>query len=204
MFAADPIALLRGDRVLSATSWPPICLEISVLKCCCRNDSECGRNWTLLRVLRRVHLECGAVQLTMLDRQPEMRPSDAILNVLANYAEFRGRASLPEFWWWCLFLMLALLMLLVVDGVVSARILGYPTFSSDSGRPLSVLGGIALAPPTLAVAARRLHDVGRSGWWLLVGFVPILGNLYLAWVLSRPTSKRDNRYGSSVYGLPRT
>ncbi|WP_339949630.1 DUF805 domain-containing protein [uncultured Albimonas sp.] len=133
-----------------------------------------------------------------------MKFSYAVSNVLANFAEFRGRAGLAEFWWWCLFALLVQLAMVVLDNTLSAMVLGFPMFSQRSGHPLTLLVGLVLAPPTLAVAARRLHDVGRSGWLLLVGFVPVVGNLYLLWALSRPTSTRSNRYGSSVHGLQRT
>ena len=133
-----------------------------------------------------------------------MKFSYAVSNVFANFAEFRGRAGRHEFWWWCLFALLVMLAAILVDMTLSARLLGFEMFSARAGHPLSVLAAAILALPTLAAAGRRLHDVGRSGWWLLAGFVPVLGNLYLLWLLTRPTSTRDNRYGSSVYGLQRT
>lgn len=133
-----------------------------------------------------------------------MRFSYAVSNVFANFAEFRGRASLSEFWWWCLFGVIVMAAAGLVDGAVSAPVLGFPMFSLEAGHPLMAVCVLLLAVPTLATACRRLHDVGRSGWWLLAGFVPVLGNLALLWFLTRPTSGRDNRYGSSVAGLQRT
>ncbi|MDF2234927.1 DUF805 domain-containing protein [Albimonas sp. CAU 1670] len=133
-----------------------------------------------------------------------MKFSDAVSNVFLNFAEFRGRAGLQEFWWWCLFLLLVAAGAFVVDNTVSATLLGFPMFSLESGHPLTLISGLLLTPPTLAVAGRRLHDVGKSAWWLLTGFVPVLGNLYLLWLMLRPTSTRSNRYGSSVHGLQRT
>ena len=133
-----------------------------------------------------------------------MKFSHAVSNVFANFAEFRGRASLAEFWWWSLFAAVLVLALLLIDETVSAPLLGFPMFSPRSGHPLTVIGVLLLMMPTLAAACRRLHDVGRSGWWLLAGFVPVLGNLLLLWFLTRPTPARSNRYGSSVRGLQRT
>ncbi len=133
-----------------------------------------------------------------------MKFKHAVSNVLANFAEFRGRAGRHEFWWWCAFAFCVLLLTLLIDNTVSATLLGFEMFSMRSGHPVTALCAVLLALPTLAVAGRRLHDVGRSSWWLMAGFVPVLGNVYLAWLLSRPTSTRDNRYGSSVFGLQRT
>ncbi|SFI37144.1 DUF805 domain-containing protein [Albimonas pacifica] len=133
-----------------------------------------------------------------------MKFSYAISNVFSNFAEFRGRAGRHEYWWWCLFVALALVAMVLVDNIVSAPLLGFEMFSMRAGHPLSALTVALLALPTLAVSSRRLHDVGKPGWLLLAGFVPVLGNLYLLWLLTRPTSTRDNRYGSSVFGLQRT
>ncbi|MEC9431297.1 MAG: DUF805 domain-containing protein [Pseudomonadota bacterium] len=130
--------------------------------------------------------------------------SDSVLNVFANYFEFRGRATRSEYWWWALFSLIVSVALQIVDGMVSAPAMGYAAFAMDAGRPITMVGLLALVPPTLAVGCRRLHDTGRSGWWLLVGFAPVVGTLALIWLLTRPSAERDNRFGSSVAGLQRT
>ena len=129
---------------------------------------------------------------------------DAVINVWINYGRFRGRASVAEFWWRVLFALGLLAGLFVLDGLVSAPTLGFPVFDLRSGHPLSVLGALALATPTLATASRRLHDTSRSARWLLLGLVPVIGNLALIWLLSRPGVRRDNRHGATVEGLHRT
>ncbi len=130
--------------------------------------------------------------------------SDSIQNVLLNFAEFRGRATRSEYWYWVLFALCLQVLFQIVDGLVSAPLMGFPPFALDAGRPISVLGMIALLPPTLAVGCRRLHDVGRSGWWLLLPLIPVIGALALLWMLTRTSVERDNRFGSSVTGLQRT
>ncbi len=129
---------------------------------------------------------------------------DAILNVLENYSHFRGRASRAEFGWWVLLAACALAVLFLVDQTVAAPLMGFRPFDRNAGHPLLVLGVLVVLTPTLAVATRRLHDAERSGAWLWAALVPALGWAWLAWLLSRPTSMRDNRYGSNVIGLSRT
>lgn len=93
--------------------------------------------------------------------------SEAIMQGLRKYAGFGGRATRPEYWWWMLgiwavFIVLGALTILIPDaaGVLSMA---------------EMLFGLAVALPTMAVTARRLHDIGKSGWWqlpwLIVGSV---------------------------------
>ena len=133
-----------------------------------------------------------------------MKFAYAVANVLSNFAEFRGRASLAEFWWWALFCLIVMSVLTLADGAISAPAMGFEMFSLQAGRPLSLVGALLLSVPTLAVSCRRLHDAGRAGFWALAGFVPVAGWALMLWFLTRPTSRRANRYGSSVAGLQRT
>lgn len=129
---------------------------------------------------------------------------ESLRNVLENYAYFGGRASRSEFGWWALVAFGGLALLFVLDQLIAAPLMGFRPFDGNAGHPLAVLGVLAVLTPTLAVASRRLHDVGRSGAWLWAAFVPVLGWAWLTWLLSRPTSGRSNRYGSNVIGLTRT
>lgn len=130
--------------------------------------------------------------------------SDSILNILSNFAEFRGRATRSEYWYWVLFTLIVNVALQIVDGMISAPAMGFAAFELDAGRPLTLVGMLALLAPSLAVACRRLHDAGRSGKWLLIGVIPVAGVLALTWLLSRPSIERGNRFGSTVAGLQRT
>jgi uncharacterized membrane protein YhaH (DUF805 family) len=86
----------------------------------------------------------------------------AVKTCLTKYADFKGRATRPEFWWFALF---------SVGCQIFGQILG--------GDILSGIISLGLLLPTLAVGARRLHDVGRSAWWLLLLLLPVLGTLGL-------------------------
>ena len=115
---------------------------------------------------------------------------DWYLDILKNkYAQFTGRARRKEYWYFVLFNLLASIALGVIDGITG-------TYSDDAG--LGLLGGIyALAGfiPSIAVAMRRLHDTGRSGWWLLLALIPILGFLVLLVFMLLDSEPGDNQYG---------
>ena len=85
---------------------------------------------------------------------------EAIALGFRKYFDFRGRAQRAEYWWWVLFTTLASIALQAVDAVT-----GFPV--------LDALFSLATIIPTLAVSWRRMHDIGRSGWWNFLVFIPI-------------------------------
>jgi uncharacterized membrane protein YhaH (DUF805 family) len=117
-----------------------------------------------------------------------MSPRRAIRSGFANYANFDGRAGRAEFWWWNLFAFGAgyLVYLVLVLG------LGERSIELASGVSLVVM--LSLAIPSLAVALRRLHDLGNSGWWVLVAAVPVMDLLLLV-RLSQKGNVGGNSYG---------
>lgn len=112
---------------------------------------------------------------------------DCVKTCFNKYAHFRGRARRPELWYFVLFNFLVSIGLNIVDGMIFG-------FGSD----VSLFGGLyslAVLVPSLAVGARRLHDIGRSGWWLLVALIPLIGWIILIiWYASRGDDQ-DNEYG---------
>ncbi len=106
--------------------------------------------------------------------------------VLKKYAVFSGRARRREYW-----------LFVLINGVISLVItlvptlLGFPTFSTV----MSYIYTFAVLIPSLAVASRRLHDVGQSAWWLLVILVPFLGAAILIWFTTLDSEVGDNKYG---------
>jgi uncharacterized membrane protein YhaH (DUF805 family) len=112
-----------------------------------------------------------------------------LIAVKQKYADFSGRARRSEYWYFLLFYMLVLIALSVVDVV-----LGW--FSSDAG--VGVLSGIytlALLIPSLSVSVRRLHDTDRSGWWLLIGLLPLIGGIVLLVFFVQDSQAGANRFG---------
>lgn len=96
--------------------------------------------------------------------KPAMTIQESVKTCIQKYADFSGRASRAEFWWWVLATALVSMALSAVDSFINAASAVY--FFS----PLSSIFGLAILLPNLAVTARRLHDIGKTGWWQLVWF----------------------------------
>jgi uncharacterized membrane protein YhaH (DUF805 family) len=111
---------------------------------------------------------------------------EAISTCFRKYAEFNGRARRPEFWWFALFLLLTQL----AAGVVDEAVFG--------GRDMvEGLWTLATFLPSLSVSVRRLHDVGKSGWWVLFGLIPVVGWIVLlVWYCQRG-AEEANRFGGA-------
>ena len=93
------------------------------------------------------------------------------LQALKKYADFSGRARRKEYWFFILFYLIILIVLMIVDGFVGTQ-LGGAGFGI-----LTCIYALAMLIPALAVTVRRLHDTGRSGWWILIQFVPLVGSI---------------------------
>lgn len=107
-----------------------------------------------------------------------MNFGQAISSCLSNYATFSGRASRSEFWWFFLFQVLA------------------SVAASMFSEKLSGLVSLGLLLPALAVGARRLHDIGKSGWWQLL-MISGIGFLVLIYWWVQPTADDVSNYGST-------
>jgi len=124
-----------------------------------------------------------------------MNMQSAVQTVLKKYAVFSGRAPRSEYWYWVLALVLVSIGVTLVDGAIVAPMLGFERFSEDAGQPLEMLFTLAIFLPALGVSIRRLHDTDHSGWWILLGLIPIVGTLILLWWYTRPSDEGDNQYG---------
>lgn len=120
----------------------------------------------------------------------------AARKALSNYVNFSGRASRAEFWWWILALLIANVVTGLIDGAIVAPLLGFETFGEDAGQPLSFLLALALLLPCIAAGVRRLHDTDRSGWWLLLGLIPLIGTLILLYFYILQGDEEANRFGA--------
>ena len=114
-----------------------------------------------------------------------MEFGEAISNGFRNYVTFEGRASRSEYWYWVLFT--------VIVGAVTAT-LDYVAFPGNDYSPTNSLASLALLLPSLAVLARRLHDLDRTAWWLLLLLTGIGTILLVIWACFRGTAG-PNRYG---------
>ena len=104
---------------------------------------------------------------------------ESISTCLKKYAEFNGRAGRPEFWWFALFSLLVQ----AAGGIL--------------GQMIGGLLALALLLPSIAVGARRLHDVGKSGWLQLIGIIPLIGWIVLIYFFVQPSAAGANPYDAA-------
>lgn len=97
-------------------------------------------------------------------------------NVLSKYAQFEGKATRSEYWYF----VLANLIIAIILGIISGII-------GDETGILSLIYGLIVFLPTLAVAVRRLHDIGKSGWWWFINIVPIIGSIWFLILMVMPS-----------------
>ena len=104
--------------------------------------------------------------------------------VLKRYFDFDGRARRAEYWWFVLFNLIVSIVIGIIDGVVfGVQVLG-------------LIYALAILLPALGVSVRRLHDTNRSGWWLLISFVPVVGFIILIVFLATEGTKGPNNFGN--------
>jgi uncharacterized membrane protein YhaH (DUF805 family) len=109
------------------------------------------------------------------------------LGVLKNYATFSGRARRKEFWMFALINFVIMVILSALDMALGIGL-------------LSGLYALGVLLPSLAVGARRLHDIGKTGWWQLIGLVPLIGLLVLIIFFVMDSNPGDNQYGPNPKG----
>ena len=116
---------------------------------------------------------------------------NSIIDCYKKYAVFRGRACRKEFWLFMLYFLFCLYFpaLLVDFNATSVTASEYIIF------PLWILLFLGNIIPSIAVAVRRLHDIDKSGWWYLFGYVPLLGLILFVFYCQKGTAG-DNRFGS--------
>ena len=111
------------------------------------------------------------------------------LEALKKYAVFSGRARRMEYWYFVLFNIIVTVVLALIDTLLG-------TFNIVQG--VGLLSGIyslAVLIPTLAVMVRRLHDIDRTGWWILINLIPLVGTIVLLVFALTPGTPGSNRYG---------
>lgn len=122
---------------------------------------------------------------------------EAVKSVFSKYATFQGRASRSEYWFFYLFNILLEIGLLIV-GLILGAIVGDGT-GALAGMGIAyvllcIYGLIALIP-SISVFVRRMHDIGRSGWWYWLALVPLVGVIILLVFLLTGSDRGDNQYG---------
>lgn len=111
---------------------------------------------------------------------------EAIKRAFSNYCRFSGRASRSEYWWWFLFTIIVSTALNYIFLLVS---------SASTALLISGIVSLALLLPTIGLYFRRLHDIGKSGWWWLLLFIPIIGSIILIIWFCKDSQPTENQYG---------
>jgi uncharacterized membrane protein YhaH (DUF805 family) len=103
---------------------------------------------------------------------------EAISSVLGNYVTFSGRAPRSEYWYWALFILIISVIAMAIDLML---------FAESGYSPLGTLISLGLLLPNISVAVRRLHDIDRTGWWVLIAFTIIGIILLIIWACTKGT-----------------
>jgi len=114
-----------------------------------------------------------------------MNFGQAITSGLKNYANFQGRSSRSAFWYFALFNVLVGLAFQIMSGGDSSNFFGL----------LGGLASLALLLPSIAIGVRRLHDLDRSGWFILLALIPFIGGIILIVYYCQPSTAGANRFG---------
>jgi uncharacterized membrane protein YhaH (DUF805 family) len=120
---------------------------------------------------------------------------DGFIEAFRRYAELDGRSSRSEFWWFAVMNTLFGIVAMMIDHGL------FPESKAGRG-PIALLYGVIVASPLLAVAVRRLHDSGQSGWWLLMSVVPLIGQLALFGMFVNESEAGENEYGPEPRAQP--
>lgn len=117
------------------------------------------------------------------------------LKVLKQYTDFDGRARRTEYWMFGLFNFIAYITLLIVSGGLNSM------FGTEVFAGLIILYVLFIFIPSLAVSVRRLHDVGKSGWFMLISLVPLIGGIWLFVLYVTDSDHGSNEYGDNPKGF---
>jgi len=122
---------------------------------------------------------------------------DWYLKVMKQYADFSGRARRKEYWMFTLFniaIILALMIVLIAMGATNNKALFAIGWVLYCGYALAVI------IPSLAVCVRRLHDIGQSGWYYFIGFIPLVGGIILLVWFCQDSQAGENQWGANPKG----
>lgn len=101
-----------------------------------------------------------------------------------NYCNFQGRASRSEYWWYALFILILNFAIGFICGITGFNV-----------EIITAIVSLALLLPGLGLCVRRLHDVGKSGWYLLFGLIPLIGAIILIVFYCKESQPYANKYG---------
>lgn len=125
---------------------------------------------------------------------------DAVKAGYRNYVKFSDRSSRSEYWWWALYQFAVSIVIGLIFGGGAAQTGPEGVSFVYQGGIVANIWAIAHLLPNIAVGVRRLHDIGRSGWWLLIGLVPLVGLIVLIVWFCKKGDEAPNNFGSNPLG----
>ena len=128
-----------------------------------------------------------------------MTLGEAVNSVLSKYATFTGRATRAEFWRWVVVFVLLTVVSRIIDGALFGSSIQDAFYVRDAHQPVTSLLILALLLPNMALAVRRLHDIGRSGWWQLIALIPVVGVVVLIVWWARLGDQAPNDWGPNPW-----
>ena len=125
---------------------------------------------------------------------------EAVKSFWSHYSKFKGRSRRSEYWWIQLFLVLTNLAVAAIDLVLMNGDVDR-FIANGGGGIVGLIWSLVTIVPALAVLVRRLHDTGKSGWWALIGFVPLVGGIVLLVFTVLDSDSGENKFGESPKAL---
>lgn len=113
--------------------------------------------------------------------------SQAVRMAFDSYCRFQGRSSRSEYWWWVLFVAILSFCIGIIESILG--------FSMTAVQTTSGILSLVLLLPGLGLSVRRLHDINKSGWWILLGLIPVVGAIVIIIWFAQNSQMQDNQYG---------
>ncbi len=120
---------------------------------------------------------------------------DWMLMPLRRYADFSGRSRRKEYWMFVLGVLIVTIVLSIVEGI-----LGLSGMVAGAYGPVTALFFLGIIVPSIAVQVRRMHDQDKSGWWVLIALIPLIGSIVLLVFMCLEGTRGDNRFGADPKG----
>lgn len=111
-----------------------------------------------------------------------------------KYLQFSGRSNRSEYWYFVLFHVIFVVVALILDTIMGSSLAGTPYGM------IYLLYILVTFLPGLALTVRRLHDTDKSGWWVLISIIPLIGSIWLLVYLATEGTKGENKYGPDPNG----
>ena len=127
-----------------------------------------------------------------MEGAPRVRFGEAVKKALGGYCDYKGRSRRSEYWFWVLFCFILGLVLGIIAGIL-ASLLKFPTLINI----ISGLLSITIFVFSLPLVVRRFHDIGKSGWFVLLGLIPFVGGIIILYFMCQDSQREQNQWGPS-------